>query len=179
MEVLILIKYPLYAECHSNAGNGTRWENGAYSKKMKEFLPIDAYLVGEPEQHEGAQWCCWAVKEISQWGWRSLGKVGQDLAGLWRYHLNQEHSAPSHRHGMANICSLAPTNAWTFGWSSCGTARRRSCLSISSTDMAKPTFLLGSVDCHHHILVPVWIPAFQRDESGVADPSFRLHEGFL
>lgn len=24
-------------------------------------------------------------KGISQWGWRSLGKVGQDLAGLWRY----------------------------------------------------------------------------------------------
>ena len=24
-------------------------------------------------------------KGISQWGWRSLGKVGQDLAELWRY----------------------------------------------------------------------------------------------
>lgn len=141
-----------------NAGKGTRWENGAHRKKMKEFSPIGAYLVWDRATWRSTVMLL-GYKGISQWGWRSFMKVGQDLAGLWRYPFKPralspkpsawdgQHLFPLHQQMPGPLADLP-----------CGASRKRSCLSISSADMAKPAFLLGSIDCHHHILVPVWIP---------------------
>lgn len=118
----------------------------------------------------------------NQWEQRSLGKAGQGLVGLPGFQsgwTDRSIQPQGHWCGMARAFLFELTNAWTFGWSSCGPAGPSSYSRISAPCKANFTFLLGFADCHHHVLAPVWVLVFHGDESRVADLSCRPHEGFL
>lgn len=95
---------------------------------------------------------------------------GEARAGLsWALRIPSranphEHSAPGCWCGVTRAGSPELTKWWSLAVLPVGPQNL-------TTVQDKPHLLLGFADCCHHVLAPVWIPAFPKDELTLA--SFR------